>query len=314
MVRCPPAQPWTAPSLTAKHFAKLSDAPPRDAWPNEARDFTPWLSKNIDYLSEAIGIELEATEIEVAVDSFSADIIAKAVGTEDRVLIENQLEGSDHRHLGQILTYLAGLDAKCVVWIARHFQEAHRSAIRWLNENTGEGFAFFAVRVRVVRIGDSPFAPVFEVVEKPNAWEQALGGRANEAEAELTRVRQRFWDSYLAKHPGTFPLARTSSVWIPMLSDGSVVLSLYVASRTCGMFLRGPRGADPQGLDEFMARHAKILEAAFGPSQPSSGGYYYTTATDIPLREENRWDELIEWMESQRSRFVEVFRAIESGR
>lgn len=300
--------------MTKEKFAKLADTPPRDAWPNEARDFTPWLSKNIDYLSEAIGIELEATEIEVAVDSFSADIIAKDVGTDDRVLIENQLEGSDHRHLGQILTYLAGLDAKCVVWIARHFQEAHRSAIRWLNENTGDRFSFFAVRVRVVRIGDSPFAPVFEVVEKPNAWERSLGGRANEAEAELTRLRQKFWDSYLAKHPGVFPPARTSNVWVPMLSDESVVLSMFVAARTSGMFLRGPRGVDPQGLAEFMEQHAEVLHDSFGQSQPSSGGYYYTTSTDIPLREEDRWDELIEWMENQRLRFVEVFRAIEAGR
>ncbi len=128
----------------------------------------------------------------MAVDSFSADILAKDVDTDDRVLIENQLEASDHRHLGQILTYLAGLDAKSVVWIARHFNEAHRSAIRWLNENTDGRFAFFAVRVCVVRIGDSPFAPVFEVVEKPNAWERALGGRARAAETELTRLRQRF--------------------------------------------------------------------------------------------------------------------------
>ena len=295
-------------------FAKLADVQPRDAWPNEARDFTPWLSKNIDYLSEAIGIELEATEIEVAVDSFSADIIAKDVGTDDRVLIENQLEGSDHRHLGQILTYLAGLDAKCVVWIARHFQEAHRSAIRWLNENTGDGFAFFAVRVRVVRIGGSPFAPVFEVVERPNAWERALDGSASAAEAELTRLRQRFWNSYLAKHPGIFSPARTSNVWVPMLSDESVVLSMFVAGRTSGMFLRGPRGVDPQGLAEFMDQHAEVLDEAFGPSRSSSGGYYYTTAIDIPLREEDRWDELIEWMENQRLRFVEVFRAIEAGR
>ena len=112
--------------LKATHFARLSDTSLREAWRDEARDFTPWLSDNIDYLSEVLGLELEATETEVAVDNFSADIMATEARTGHRVLIENQLEGSDHRHLGQILTYLAGLDAKSVIWVAREFQEAHR--------------------------------------------------------------------------------------------------------------------------------------------------------------------------------------------
>ena len=190
--------------MTTTHFTRLLDASPRDAWPDEARDFTPWLFDNIDFLSDALGIELEATDTESAVDNFSADIIAKDVRTGDRVLIENQLEASDHKHLGQILTYLAGIEAKSIVWVARQFQEAHRSAIRWLNEHTDDDFAFFAVRVRVVRIGDSPFAPVFEVVEQPNNWERKLGRQAARAESELTRLRRRFWDRYLQRHPGVF--------------------------------------------------------------------------------------------------------------
>ena len=104
--------------MTTTHFTRLLDASPRDAWPDEARDFTPWLFDNIDFLSDALGIELEATDTETAVGNFSADIIAKDVRTGDRVLIENQLEASDHKHLGQILTYLAGIDAKSIVWVA----------------------------------------------------------------------------------------------------------------------------------------------------------------------------------------------------
>lgn len=95
----------------------------------------------------------------------------KLIGT---IVIENQLEQSDHTHLGQILTYLAGLKAKTVIWIAPEFRTPHLSAIRWLNERTIEGFSFFAIRVRVVRIGDSPVAPIFEVVEQPNDWDRAV--------------------------------------------------------------------------------------------------------------------------------------------
>ena len=297
--------------LKATHFARLSDTSLRDAWQDEARDFTPWLSDNIDYLSEALGLELEATETEVAVDTFSADIIATEARTGARVLIENQLEGSDHKHLGQILTYLAGLDAKSVIWVARGFQEAHRSAVRWLNENTAPDFAFFAVRLRVVRIGDSPFAPVFEMVEKPNTWERALARRANAAEAELTRLRQSFCNRYLERHPGTFEPTRASNVWISMIHDESVVLSVYVARRESGMFLRGPRGTDGKQLAAFMARHAEVLDKAFGPSRSVTDGHYYGTWTDIPLRQEDRWDELIDWMEAQRIRYADVFRAID---
>lgn len=298
--------------MATDSFARLADSPLRDAWQDEARDFTPWLFDNMDYLSEALGLELEATDSEVAVDNFSADIIATDARTGDRILIENQLEGSDHRHLGQILTYLAGIDAKCVIWIAREFQEAHRSAIRWLNDNTPEHFAFFAVRVRVVRIGDSPFAPVFEVVEKPNSWERQLGKRANVAESELTRLRQSFWNRYLRRHPGVFGPSRASNVWVPMLQDGSVVLSMYVASKTSGMFLRGPSGTDGEHLAPLMAEHAEILDEAFGPSRMTGRGYYYGSSIDIPLREEERWDELIDWMDDQRLRYAEIFKAIEA--
>ena len=298
--------------MTTKQFARLSDTSLRNAWRDEAREFTPWLFDNIDYLSEAIGFELEATGSEVAVDNFSADIVATATRTGDRVLIENQLEGSDHKHLGQILTYLAGIEAKAVIWIARDFQEAHRSAIRWLNENTGNAFAFFAIRLRVVQIGDSPFAPVFEVVEKPNTWERALATRTIAAEAELTRLRQGFWGHYLDRYPGTFEPARTSSVWLPMLRDESIILSIYVASKTSGMFLRGPRGTDGVALAKFMARHTEKLDEAFGSSHSESHGHYHVTSIDISIRDEDRWDELIGWMETQRLRYTEVLQAIES--
>ena len=135
--------------MTTTRFTRLSDAAVREAWPDEARDFTPWLFDNIGFLSEALGVELKAISTEAAVDQFSVDIIAEDSRTGGRVLIENQLEASDHRHLGQVLTYLAGINAKSVIWIARDFQEAHRSAVRWLNEHTDDDFAFFAVRLRL---------------------------------------------------------------------------------------------------------------------------------------------------------------------
>ena len=288
-------------------FTPLSDADLREAWPNEAHNFTPWLFENMEYLSEVLGIDLEATDREVAVDKFSADIIATDVRTGDRVLIENQLENSDHTHLGQILTYLAGLQAKSIVWVARGFEDDHLSAIRWLNEHTSSDFAFFAVRLRVVRIGDSPFAPVLEVVEKPNNWERMLRTRANSIESPLTGMRRRFWDRYLAKHEGVFKPTRDANIWIPMLRDNSVVLSMYVARNACGMFLRGSTSTHGEEFESILSQYAKELDQVFGPSRSSKKGYFYETWIDIGISEEERWDEIIDWMEPQRQRYAEIF-------
>ena len=182
-------------------FSRLIDLPPREAWANEARAFTPWLSENIDQLGEAIGMRLELTGTEVAVETFAADILARDLMDDTLVLIENQLETTDHTHLGQIMTYLAGLNAHTVVWIAPGFREPHLSAIRWLNEHTADGFSFFAVKLRVVRIGDSPFAPVFEVIEKPNGWEREVRQKAQSEGAAYYDVKAEFWTEMLARHP-----------------------------------------------------------------------------------------------------------------
>lgn len=188
-------------------FGELQDVDLREAWPNKASDFTPWLAENLERLSAVIGLPLELEATEVPVEGFSADILARIPDDDGRVLIENQLEGIDHRHLGQILTYLAGLEAQTVIWVARRFHSAHLSAIRWLNEHTTGPFAFFAVTVRVVRIGDapSPVAPLFEVVERPDEWskgvkgavETGVGGRR----PDLRPLRCDFWNFYAERYP-----------------------------------------------------------------------------------------------------------------
>ena len=159
-------------------FSELKDVPLREAWPHEANDFTPWLAENLHRLSQVIGVDLELEGTEVSVEGFSADILARIPSDNSMVVIENQLENTDHTHLGQVLTYLAGLEAQTVIWIAREFQGPHLSAIRWLNSHTVDPFAFFAVKVRAVRIGDAPapVAPLFEVLERPNDWDRRVKG------------------------------------------------------------------------------------------------------------------------------------------
>ena len=144
----------------------------RKAWEHEALQFTPWLAHpdNISLLGEAIHLDLEVQTSEAPVGPFSADILCTDTTTGHYVLIENQLEKTDHTHLGQLLTYAAGLDAVTIVWIAARFTDEHRAALDWLNRATGEGLNFFGLEVEVWKIGDSPLAPKFNVVSQPNDW------------------------------------------------------------------------------------------------------------------------------------------------
>jgi hypothetical protein len=134
---------------------ELGQLEPRTLWTREAYDFTPWLADNLSLLGEALGLDLELAQIEPAVGAFNADITARDTGRDRHVIIENQLEPTDHGHLGQLITYAAGLDAAVIAWISPEIREEHRQAIDWLNRHTSEKIEFFAIALEVVRIGDS---------------------------------------------------------------------------------------------------------------------------------------------------------------
>lgn len=151
-------------------IGRLQAVPAREVWRHEALDFTPWLLDNADVLSDVLGLDLELEAAEHAVGDFSLDLIGRDRLSGDLVIVENQLEQSDHTHLGQIMTYAGGTDAAHVVWVAPSFRAEHRRALEWLNERTDEGTRFFAVEVKVVRIGDSPYAPLLSLAVQPNDW------------------------------------------------------------------------------------------------------------------------------------------------
>ena len=181
-------------------FGRLTKLEPRDYWPNEASDFTPWLASpdNLQLLAEAIGVELEVETVEATVGPFAADIVCRELGDEHRVVIENQLDRTDHDHLGKLLTYAAGLeDIRKTVWIAPTIREEHRAALDWLNSVTGEGVDFFGVELQVWRIGDSPPAPRFLVVAKPNDWVETV--RETNRSARLSagqKLQLEYWTAF----------------------------------------------------------------------------------------------------------------------
>lgn len=300
--------------MTDIQFDRLVDLPLRDAWKHEAHEFTPWLAQNIDHLSEAIGVPLELTGTEVAVETFSADILAHNPMDDSIVLIENQLETTDHTHLGQIMTYLAGLEAQTVIWIAPAFREPHLSAIRWLNEHTADGFSFFAVKARVVRIGESPYAPIFEVVEKPNDWERAVSAKAKGPKPgsdERNEKRLAFWQAYLDRVPsaadwGLRPM-RLSSMWAPIEGLGEAAyLSLWIGSDDCGAFMRGARGSDGQALIERLEPFAEELSNRLGATFKGSNGHFLWKRSGMSYSDPALWPDLIDWMETTRKSYEQA--------
>lgn len=178
--------------------ARLSVFPIRNVFSKE-EEFSDWLVENIDILEEKIGVELEEIEREYQIGSYFADIVARDTNSGEMVIIENQFEKTNHDHLGKILTYASGVDAKIVVWIAEKFSEEHSQALTWLNENTGQDIGFFGLEVKAVRIGDSPYAVDFDVVVMPNQWRKI-------SKSAVSRLRPRqeayldIWKRVLEKY------------------------------------------------------------------------------------------------------------------
>lgn len=183
-------------------LGRLEKVDLRDVWTSEATSFTPWLAReeNLRLLGETIGIELELESQEKQVGPFRADILCKDTATDNWVLIENQLERTDHTHLGQLITYAAGLHAVTVVWIAQRFTEEHRAALDWLNERTDEKINVFGLEIELWRIGGSDIAPKFNVISQPNDWTRTVQQAALSGEVtEHKQLQQRFWTGF-AEH------------------------------------------------------------------------------------------------------------------
>lgn len=180
----------------------------RTIWNSEAKDFTPWLAKNLDLLGAELGIDMELVTTEHEIGPFSLDIYAREVNTGRPVVIENQLEPTDHAHLGQLITYASGADAKFIIWIAKEVREEHRKAIDWLNQVSGEDTHFFAVEIQAVTVDDSNPAPLFKVKASPNEWGKvqkaiSTGGTAPKSSKML--YYHEFFTKFLAelkkRHP-----------------------------------------------------------------------------------------------------------------
>ncbi len=200
-------------------FGKLEQRNLRDLWKHEERDFTPWLAQNIHQLSDLLGVPIEVQQIEHRVGGYELDILGRVEATETVVIVENQLTPTDHGHLGQLITYAAGLEAAIVIWVAAEVRDEHRAAVEWLNSKTVEELSFFLVRPEALSIDGSKPAIRLVLEASPSEFARRLRRvRENEA-GPRQEFRRKFWEalySYLAMHGHPWAKGRstTKDAWI----------------------------------------------------------------------------------------------------
>lgn len=166
----------------------------RSIWPHEALNFTPWVAENVDLLADAVGLDITVDETESSVGDFNIDIYASETGTDRKIIIENQLEDTDHGHLGKLITYASGKGADVVIWVVKHAREEHKAAVEWLNNHTDDKIGFFLCEIKLFQIGDSQIAPSFTVVERPNDWTKEIRKTASANPTQQQRLE--YWQAF----------------------------------------------------------------------------------------------------------------------
>jgi hypothetical protein len=233
------------------NIGRLTEVDVRDLWQHEQYDFSNWLAKesNLDYLNDILGLTLVEVDKEVYVGPYRCDLVAKDETSGVTVIIENQLEGTNHDHLGKIITYASGLDAKVIVWIVKEAKEEHRAAIEWLNNNTSESINFFLIEIHAYRIGSSDPAPKFEVVEKPNDFVKRSKVKTTDNDLNKSQSeRLVFWEQFnqvLVSRGKPFNVRKaTTDHWYDVAigsseahiaidlinKDGNIVVELYISN------------------------------------------------------------------------------------
>lgn len=250
-----------------KIIGRLERVPLREVWKHEAYDFTSWLQQNIDVLNNAVDLHIVSLERERAAGSFSIDLVGEDEfgGT---IIIENQLEKSNHDHLGKLITYLTAMAAKTAVWIVSDPRPEHVAAITWLNEASSA--SFYMIKVEAVRIGDSPAAPLLTVIVGPSAETKDIG-RTKKELADRDNERHEWWTRLVALPEATLHAHVTPSQvgWISVSSGvRGLGLNYVVTQTTCGAELYIDRGKGSEETNkrifDQLAEHRSEIEAAFG--------------------------------------------------
>jgi len=261
-----------------QEFGKLRKVDLRSIWANEARDFTPWLARNIVELGNAVGMELEFIEREAQVGGFSADLVAKDLASDTNVVIENQFGRTDHDHLGKLITYGAGYDAYAVIWVAEEVREEHRESLDWLNERTDTDTLFFQIEVEILKIGDSKPAFNFKGVVLPNEWQKVQHREARARTTPKGTAYQQFYqpildDLYKGRHFARKRIARPQN-WCAF-GSGHTGIQYGITFRNNGTACVELWVEDDEPFDLLQSRRQELegsLKQAFAWESGDTGG------------------------------------------
>jgi hypothetical protein len=293
-----------------KEFGKLEKVDLRQLWSGEASEFTPWLAQeaNIAELGEALGIELEVQVQEQRVGIFRADILCKDVISDHFVLIENQLERTDHTHLGQLMTYAAGLEAVTIIWIAKSFAEEHRAALDWLNTITDETINFFGVEIEAYKIGDSLPAPSFNIIAKPNDWSRSVKVSTTSGKTSDTQQFQlEYWmalKKYLIEKGSVLRCANPYPQHWLNFSLGKSNFNISAICSTRDNFIRVDLNINEVGsksrFNKLKTLYESDLKTQFGEDftwneLPNAKYSVINIKRDADVRDRSLWKEQHEW-------------------
>ena len=298
---------------------KLKKIDLRKAWNHEAADFTNWLAENenLSLLSDEIGIDIKLIQTEANIGKFSADILAEEENTSRKIIIENQLEITNHDHLGKIITYASGHDAEIIVWIVKDVRDEHKQAVDWLNEHTDEKINFFAIKMELWQIGNSPFAPKFQIISKPNDWAKAIKKSTGQSVLTDTKLLQLdFWNKfkeYAQVNNSKLKLRKANPQHWYNVSFGSsdAYMGLTINSQSnqiaCEIYIPDSKKLfyelEKQKEKIEQELNMKLEWMALEGKKASRTKVVYEA--DIDNTEE--WDEYFEWMQITAEKFQKVF-------
>jgi len=305
-------------------FAALEPQEVREYWKHEAYEFTPWLADEIESegtsnLEDALGIDLEVLEREKNVGKYNVDIYAQVVDDGGTIIIENQLEDSDHDHLGKAIAYAAGVDADIIVWIAPEFNDEHGDAVQWLNNNSREGIDFFAIKLEVWRIADSPPSVRLNPVEKPSEWiEKAQRSRGEISDRD--KRREEFWTEFRdriqnKKTPLRPRKPYPSHYYSNPIGVGGYHISFYVNEDEeelgLELIIEDDEAVYHELKDQAAAIEAELGETVYwGDLRETRTGKMRSdlaVSRDADIRDRSQWDDYFDWMFEQAEAFHDIF-------
>lgn len=308
--------------MNVVRLGKLEKGDLRKVWLHEAIDFTNWLAleENLRLLSDEIGIDIKLLQTEASVGKFIVDILAEEENTGRKVIIENQLDETNHDHLGKIITYASGYDAEIIIWIVESSREEHAKAIDWLNEHMDENINFSLIKIEIWKIGDSPYAPKFQVISQPNDWAKAAKESATHAELNENLLQKLdFWSKFkeYAQNKKTklrLRKPRPQHWYNIAIGSSSAHIALTINSVddivACELYIPNSKGlyntlyADREKIETELGETLEWMEL---PARKASRvKITHKADTDDPAK----WEEYLAWLLQEAEKFHKVFSKI----